>query len=332
MATAGVHLMELGYPGRDDSSLPSSRSKFSAGGDYGIEVASVNNQKILEEILRLADHFDVRIDRVDECRGMFRLPDDEIRTMVATCREREVGLVMSVGPRAVYDVGGFSRTPNGIRVGYRLRGMSNVAHAIEDVLRGVDLGVRGFLVYDEGLLDVLGQMRAEGRLPPETILKLSVHAGCSNPASARLFARIGADTINLVPDLDLAMLSAVRQATTCPLDVFSDTAGAAGGMIRTYDIPEFIRVAAPIYIKGGAVSQPQQNHLPSVAEREERMKQVRCVVEMIERAAPHARPVNRAERTLAIPAGPPEPKRGAYPTDGLQQGQPPARPVVELGA
>jgi hypothetical protein len=324
--------MELGYPGRDDSTLPSSRAQFSAGGDYGIEVASVNNQKILEEILRLADHFDVRIDRVDECRGMFRLPDDEIRTMVATCRERQVGLVMSVGPRAVYDTGGFAKTPNGARVGYRLRGMSNVAHALDDVLRGADLGVRGFLVYDEGLLDVLGQMRAAGRLPPETVLKLSVHAGCSNPASARLFSRIGADTINLVPDLDLPMISAIRQATTCPLDLFSDTAGAAGGMIRTYDIPEFIRVAAPIYIKGGAVSQPQQNHLPSPSEREERMKQVRCVVEMIQRAAPHARQVNGAERTLAIPAGPAAPKTAAHPADGSQPGQPAALPAVEVGA
>jgi hypothetical protein len=304
MATAGAHLIELGYPGRDDSSLPSSRSQFSAGGDYGIEVASVNNQKILEEILRLADHYDVRIDRVDECRGMFRLPDDEIRMMVATCRERQVGLVMSVGPRGVYDSGGFAKTPNGARVGYRLRGMSNVAHAVEDVIRGVELGVRGFIVYDEGLLDVLGQMRAAGRLPVESVFKLSVHAGCSNPASARLFNRIGADTINLVPDVDVSMIAAFRQATPCPLDLFSDTAGAAGGMIRTYDVPEFIRVGAPVYIKAGAVSQPLQNHLPSPAEREERMKQVRCVVEMIHRAAPHAKPVDRAERTLAIPAAP----------------------------
>lgn len=305
MTTAAKHLMELGYPARDDGSLPTSERQFSAGGDYGIEVASVNNQKILEEVLRLADHFDVRIDRVDECRGMFRLPDDEIRSMVATCRERQMGLVMSVGPRAVYDAGGFSRTPNGARMGYRLRGMSNVAHAVDDVLRGVELGVRGFLVYDEGLLDVLAQMRAAGRLPASAMLKLSVHAGCSNPAAARLFSRLGADTVNLIPDLDLSMIAACRQATDCPLDVFSDTAGAAGGMIRTYDIPEMIRVAAPVYIKGGAVSQPQQNHLPSFGELGERMKQVRCVVEMIERAAPHARPVDRAERTLAIPGGPP---------------------------
>lgn len=305
MLTAGAHLIKLGYPGRDDFSLPSSQIQFSAGGDYGIEVASVNNMKILEEILRHADNFDVRIDRVDECRGMFRLPDNEIREMVAACRERQMGLVMSVGPRAVYDIGGFSRSPNGIRLGYRLRGMSNVAHAVDDVLRGLDLGVRGFIIYDEGLLDVLGQMRTAGMIPQETMLKLSVHATCANPASARLMARIGADTINLIPDVELPMLAAFRQATDVPLDVFSDTAGAAGGMIRTYDIPEFIRVAAPIYIKGGAVSQPQQNHLPSVTEREERMKQVRCVVEMIERAAPHARQVSPDEPSLAIPAGPP---------------------------
>jgi hypothetical protein len=316
-AAARRHLTELGYPGGDENTLPSSRAQFSAGGDYAIEVASVNNPKILEQVLRLADRYDVRVDRVDECRGMFRLPDMEIREMVDACRERQMGLVMSVGPRAVYDIGGFSRTPNGARMGYRLRGMTNLAHAVEDVLRGVELGVRGFLVYDEGLLDVLGQMRAEGRIPAESVLKLSVHAGCSNAASARLFERLGADTINMIPDLDLAMISSTRQATSCPLDLFSDTAGAAGGMIRTYDIPEFIRVGAPVYIKIGAVSQPMQNHLPSTTEVEERMKQVRCVVEMIHRGAPHAQPVGRGEPTLGIPAGAAAPKHAAFPVTGL---------------
>jgi hypothetical protein len=302
MSDAYTLLEELGYPGGDDHSLRPSTARFAAGGHYGIEISSVNNLEVLRSVVRLADQFDIRIDRVDECRGILRLPDDEIREMVELCRERRIGLVMSVGPRATYDTGGFSRSANGTRIGYRLRGMRNVACAIEDVLRAAEMGVRGFLVYDEGLLAVLAQMRQTGRLAAETIFKLSVHAGCSNPVSARLFSSVGADTINLVPDLDLPMIAAIRQATTCPLDLFSDTAAAAGGFLRTHDVPEFVRLASPVYIKCGAISQPAQNHLPSATELVERMKQTRCVVEAIRRGAPSAEQVHEDEITRAAPA------------------------------
>ena len=75
-----------------------------------------------------------------------------------------MGMVLSVGPRAIYDTGAFVRSKNGARIGYRLRGMENIVHALEDVLRAVDLGIRGFMVYDEGLLHVLNEMRRDSKL------------------------------------------------------------------------------------------------------------------------------------------------------------------------
>ncbi len=292
----------LGYPRGDDFTRSASGLEFEAGGHYGIELSSVNSLEVLENLIRLSDQLGVQIDRVDECRGIFRLPDAEIERMVQICRERQIGLVMSVGPRAIYDTGSFARSKNGARIGYRLRGMENIVHAVEDLLRAAALGVRGFLVYDEGLLHICGQMREKGELPATSVFKLSVHACCSNPSSARLFNGIGADTINLVPDLDISMLASIRQAVCCPLDLFTDTASDASGLIRTYDVPEFIRVAAPVYLKCGAVSQTSQNHLPSQTELEERVKQMRCVVETIERHAPAALPVDKSEWTLAIPS------------------------------
>jgi hypothetical protein len=221
--------------------------------------------------------------------------------MVALCAEQNIGLIMSVGPRAIYDTGGFSRTTNGARIGYRLRGMRNFEAALDDVLRATELGVRGFLIYDEGLLHVLGEMRAAGLIPAELTFKLSVHAGCSNPASAQLFEAVGADSINLVPDLDVRDIAAVRSATKCPLDVFSDTAQDAGGMIRTHEVGDIIRYAAPVYIKCGASSQSHQNHLPSIDELSERMNQVACVYEAIARDYPDAKQVGRTEPTLGVP-------------------------------
>ncbi len=294
-------LSEVGLPASDNYELPDSGQQFSAGGHYGIEISSVNNFNIMENLLKLLDQYEIRPDRFDECRGIFRLPDSEIKEMVDLCKERKIGLIMSVGPRAIYDIGAFSKSKNGARIGYRLRGMENIVRAVEEVQRALEFGVRGFLIYDEGLLWTLNELRKKGTIPTSTILKLSVHACPSNPASCRLLETSGADTINLIPDLELPMLSAIRATVNCPLDIFSDTAAEAGGFIRTYEVPEFIRIASPIYLKCGPISQPEQNHLPSPLELIERAKQTKCVLETIERYYPDANQVGFLETTKAIP-------------------------------
>jgi hypothetical protein len=294
-------LKTLNFPTGDDYSLPSSGNTFESGGHFGIEISSVNNPGILWEIIKLTDKSGITVDRFDECRGIFRLSDNEIKEMVKVCHERQIGLLLSIGPRAIYDIGGFVKSPNGIRLGYRLRGMENVIRAVEDVKRAVQFGVRGFLIYDEGLLLLLNDMRSQGVLPKSTVFKLSVHAGCANPMSARLYINMGIDTINLIPDLELPMLSAMRQMVNCPLDLFTDTAREAGGFLRTYEVPEFIRIAAPIYLKCGPISQDQQNHLPTSEELKERVRQTKCVVETIAKYCPDAKQVSKTEKTLALP-------------------------------
>ena len=290
-----------GLPAGDGhAAVPSGRS-FSDGGKFGIELSSVNNAAILRTVLQLAKERSIRVNRCDECRGMVRLPDADVTEMIRICAGERVGLILSIGPRAIYDTGGFAKSPNGQRIGYRLRGMENVVRAVDEVRRAVDLGVRGFLVYDEGLLMLLSRLRSAGELPASTIFKVSVHMGCANPLSARVYEDLGADTINPVPDLDLDMVSAMRAAVSCPLDLFSDTAEEAGGILRTHDVPEFVRVAAPVYIKCGAISQPRQNYLPTPSELHERIQQTACVVEMLARHDLASAQVGPSERTLALP-------------------------------
>ena len=97
------------------------------------------------------------------------------------------------------------------------------------------------------------------------------------------------------------MIASFRKAVAIPFDVFSDTAKAAGGFIRTYEIPEIIRIGAPLFIKCGPVSQPTQNHLPSDVELLERVKQARNVYEHINRYYPEAKLVNSSEKSICIP-------------------------------
>lgn len=288
-------------PAGDGQAISTSGRSFPGGGKFGIELASINSAAILRTVLDLAKEYAVRVSRCDECRGMARLPRADVEEMVRICAGEGIGLLLSSGPRAIYDTGGFVRSPNGRRVGYRLRGMESVVRAADEVRRAVDLGVRGFLVYDEGLLMLLAELRRAGELPPSTVFKVSVHMGCSNPLSARVYQDLGADTVNPVPDLDLGMLGAMRAAVSCPLDLFSDTAEEAGGFLRTHEVPDFVRVASPIYIKCGAISQPRQNHLPSPTELRERVRQAACVVETLARHDLASEEVGPTERTLALP-------------------------------
>ena len=188
--------------------LPSSDNRndiqakeFTAGGHYGLELSSMNNFSIIEKALKLADDYDLNVARFIECRGIMRLPDAEIKDMVQLCIEREKGLVMSIGPRATNDIGAFSYSENGKRVGYRNRGIDGLMYALEEVFRGVELGVTGFLLYDEGLLYLLNKMRNDCQIPQHVKFKYSVHAGCCNPASAKLLTENGCDTINLTPTM-----------------------------------------------------------------------------------------------------------------------------------
>lgn len=291
------HRLPLG----DGQALSPSDQSFSGGGKFGIELSSINSAAILRTVLELAKEYSVRVNRCDECRGMVRLPSADVTEMIRICAGEGIGLLLSIGPRAIYDTGGFVRSSNGRRIGYRLRGMESVVRAVEEVRRAVDLGVRGFLVYDEGLLMLLRQLRKDGELPASTVFKVSVHMGCANPLSARVYEDLGADTINPVPDLDLGMLASMRAAVSCPLDLFTDTAEEAGGFLRTHDVPEFVRVASPVYLKCGAISQPRQNHLPSTSELRERIRQTACVVEMLARHDLADAQVGPTERTLGLP-------------------------------
>ena len=77
--------------------------------------------------------------------------------------------------------------------------------------------------------------------------------GHGNPCSAKLLESIGADSINPVRDIQLQMLSAMRAAVDVPIDIHTENPASSGGFIRHYEVPEMIRIAAPIYLKNGRV-------------------------------------------------------------------------------
>lgn len=299
--SARAYLQSLGIPMSSQAQSQLLGQEFKAGGHFGIELSSMNNLKVIEKTLKLAKLYDIKIHRMIECRGMMRLPKNEIREMGELCQQERIGLILSIGPRATNDIGGFVHSSNGKRMGYRIRGADNVLYAIDEVFKAIELGIRGFLIYDEGLLYILNNMRANKMIPVNVTFKFSVHGGCANPFSAKLLELHGADSINVVPDLEIRMLESFRHVIKAPLDIFSDTAKEAGGLIRTYDIPEIVRLTSPVYLKCGPISQQFQNHLPSDSELEERVRQTKCVLERIENYLPEAKMVSYHDVTISLP-------------------------------
>ncbi|MFF5985047.1 peptidase [Streptomyces olindensis] len=273
-------LRELGIPGDDHDSADSAHT-FPDGGSFRIEVPTVNSVEAADRLLTESKRRGLTINRITETFGMFRHTADEIRQYVELGREYGAQILMSVGPRAVYDIGGGVQTPEGARIGYRLRGQEQLVRAVEDVRRGIALGVRGFVVYDEGLLWVLGRLRTAGHLPADVHLKTSAHCGHGNAATARLLETLGANSFNPVRDLTLPMIGAIRSAISIPIDIHVDNPRLSGGFVRTYDAPEFVRVAAPVYLKTGNSALEGHGTKPTMAQVDQILTQVDIVSEFL---------------------------------------------------
>ncbi|MBR2730850.1 MAG: peptidase, partial [Clostridia bacterium] len=200
----------------------------------------------------------------------------------------QTDLILAIGPRATTDTSASVHTEEGVRMGYRLRGQEQIVRAIEDVKRADRLGCHGFLVYDEGCLWILNEMRKAGEISADCHFKLSAHAGHGNPCAAKLLENIGADSLNPVRDIQLQMMAALRQAIDIPLDLHTENPKSTGGFIRHYEVPEMIRVAAPIYLKtGGSVAQTHSWD-STVDDAKKRAKQCVLVKRMIDEYYPEA--------------------------------------------
>ena len=297
-----AYLKKIGMPQGDAFDMPSSKQRFPDGGAFRIENPTVNTADTAEALLVTAEKNGIVINRITETYGMFRHTAAEIKEYCRVCHDHGVELLMSTGPRATYDTGATVLSAQGARIGYRLRGMEQVLRGIEDVKRGYDLGVRGFLIYDEGMLWLAGQMRKDGALPKEIIFKTSAHLGHCNPCSFKLLESLGADSINPVRDLQIPMIAALRQAVNVPLDVHMDNPPGSGGFIRVYEAPEIVRVAAPLHCKTGNSVVSGHGEMTSAADGVKMADQATIVVEMLNKYYPELKQSPKGASDLHIPA------------------------------
>jgi len=294
-------LVKLGLPAGDAFDLPTSEKRFPDGAHFRIEVPTMNTAVAVKALLEEAERLGITINRVDETYGSFRHTVEELKEYIAICKHYGVELNLSTGPRAAYDTSATRMSEQGRVIAYRLRGQEQIVRAIEDIKRIADLGCRGALVYDEGLLWVLNEMRKAGELPKNMRFKNSAHNGQGNPTSFKLLQDLGADSINPVRDLSLPMLAALRQAVDVPLDLHTDNPPGSGGFIRVYEAPEMVRVAAPVYLKTGNSVIAGHGQLTTAQNGIDMARQASIVIEMVKKYYPEAVQSKAGQPDMHIP-------------------------------
>ncbi len=281
-------LKSIGMPGGDAYDLKRSERRFNDGGQYRFEVPGIQGPGVMKALLETLDSYGTPIHRVTQTKGIWTLLDNEIEEMVNLSRAYHVQLILAIGPRATTDTSASVHTPEGQRMGYRLRGQEQIVRAVEDVKRAAGLGCRGFMVYDEGCLWLLNEMRKAGELPEDCHFKVSAHTGHGNPCSAHLLESIGANSFNPVRDIQIQMLGAIRQAISIPIDIHPENHDSSGGFIRHYEVPDMIKVAAPIYLKTGGSVAKTHSWDTSVDDAKKRAKQIVLVKRVIDQYYPDA--------------------------------------------
>jgi len=298
-----------GIPRRDAYDLPTSSKSFPDGANYRIEIAGVERASTMEALIDEARKRNLTVHRVIAAVGGSTYCDfEELKAMAQMAHEEKIEVVMTVGHRKAWDPGAReSSNPEGAMQAFRLRGSDHISYHIADLMRCVEAGHRGFLVYDEGVLSILDKMRDKGFIPRETIFKFSVFGGYCSAAGARLIESMGANSLNPSSDISLPILGSIRKSVDIPLDVYIIIVDSFGGMFRAYEAPEIARIGSPCYFKFEPGTAEGDIYKPWVSESwhqgliREKVKMASIVQEIMERHSPQLKTSAKGAADLVLP-------------------------------
>jgi hypothetical protein len=307
MDSTRAFLESIGLPPGDRAALPDSQKRFPDGASFRIEIPSTEGPRCLEAVLDEAERRAVPVCRVSQGSGSFLLTDDELDEMARLAADARIEVSLFTQPTAAWGPSASARSEGGAVVGGSSYGQEGIVFALEDIRRSAAHGIRSVLITDVGLLAAFQAMRDEGVLPHDMQAKISVAFPIANPSTARVLVGLGADTLNLVSDLSLAQIAAIRATVDVPIDFYIEAPDNLGGFVRLYELPELIRVAAPVYVKLGLRNAP--NIYPSgthieptaVALSRERVRRAQLAMEMLARAGSPAQTSLPGALGLGVP-------------------------------
>lgn len=273
------------------ANIPSSAKHFPDGSSYKIEIPSVESPALFDAVIAEAKSHNLTIHRVSQGSGIMLMHSSDIEQMLSVAKANSIELCLFVGPRAEWDIGAQAFSVGGASLAPSLRGSIQLNHAIQELINVTKLGLRSVLVADIGLLKVIQALKKSGELPSDLVVKTSAVLPSSNPATARLLEDLGANSINVSADLSLQDLSEIRQSIDATLDLYIESPDSLGGLMRYYDIPEIVRIAAPVYLKFGLKNAPslypfgKQLEQVGIASVREKVRRASIGIEIYERQA-----------------------------------------------
>ncbi len=283
----------VGVPGEDLYERSPSPKTFPDGAHFRVEVSGIESVDILKATIDEGKKMGVPLHRaISLVSGATFRTKEELKEFAKVAQENRVEVIITPGPRPTWYTGRLVATEQGALSGLRMRGAESVAHYLADIMRCIEVGFKGFLVWDEGVLHMLNQLQKEGHIPDDVIFKVSIFAGHANPAGAKLLESLGAGTFNPVADISIEALGAIRKVVDLPLDIHIQYWDAGGGMMRMYETADIARVASPVYFKmepGPGLGMYSPWGMPEGANAELCRFKMRCVkniYEIIENSYP----------------------------------------------
>ena len=305
-------LEKVGIPGQDAYDLPDSPKTFADGAHYRMEISGVERPQVLEALIDEMERRSIPIHRlISTVMGSTLLDDAELRDFAQMAADADLEVIMTPGPRSGWDIGRQLVTPEGGLSGLRYRGSDQLTYVIAEYLRCIDLGFRGFLCIDEGLLWLVSELKKTGDIPEEVVFKVSIFAGHASAAGGKVLEMLGASTFNPLGDLTLPQLAAIRQATDIPLDLHIMLSDSFGGFNRFYEGAEMARICSPCYFKiepgtalaagPGAWYKPWTSPDMLAWQAREKVKYAQIIHELIQATSPQLKLSPHGPADLAVP-------------------------------
>jgi hypothetical protein len=273
-----------------EPAAPASELRFDDGAHFRIEIPSCEGPDVLRGVVEEAAARGVTVNRVSQGSGAMLQSEAELAEMARIAADNGIEVSLFVGPREEWDIGRAAAAPGGGMFEGRLRGTRQLRYAVDDILRASEQGIRGFLIADPGLLQLVSQLQAAGQLPASIVWKVSAVLAPSNPLAFQVLEQLGGSTINVPSDLTLGQVAEMRAVSRLPIDLYVETPDGMGGVVRGHEAADLITVAAPMYVKFGLRNSrllyPSGLHLVSdaTAIAREKVRRAQIALEWIARS------------------------------------------------
>lgn len=237
---------------------------FPHGGQYQIELVGPYSPASFEELLNAAQKAELPVHRVvGTIPGFAGLSDADLKAFANISASSGVEFIGTpISP--LTNVEGVKEKKHPCEwsfCGVHLRGTDTVYQYLYQMLRGIEQGLRTFLIWDIGALDCAEYMKSEGELPGGVSFKVSVFAGSAHSRDCEIWGwrrdifglRMSFSSISSLNPVALPAheFAQIRRnlGKFVPLDVHVTTFDKMLGLDRRIEMPDIIRWASPVNAK-----------------------------------------------------------------------------------